>query len=90
MYRVDLQIHARRQMDKVHGNKDFDRIAAAILSLRENPRPFGVMKLRNNFYRIRAGNWRIIYSIDDSKKAILVGRIARRSEDTYNGVEDLF
>jgi mRNA-degrading endonuclease RelE of RelBE toxin-antitoxin system len=90
MYRVDLQIHARRQMDKVHGNKDFDRIAAAILSLRENPRPFGVKKLKNSIYRIRTGNWRTIYSLDDREKAVLIGRIARRSEDTYNGVEDLF
>ena len=90
MYRVSLKDKARRQLDKIFGSRDADRIVAAILALYENPRPVGIKKLTGNIFRIRIGDWRIIYSINDKDRLITIGKIARRSEDTYNGVKDLF
>ena len=90
MYRVKLKDKARRQLDKIFGSRDADRIVAAILALYENPRPVGIKKLTGNIFRIRIGDWRIIYSISDKDRVITIGKIVRRSEDTYNGVKDLF
>jgi len=52
-----------------------------ILPLSANPRPFGCQKLTNeDGYRIRAGNFRILYRIDDNAKEVLLYRIKHRRE----------
>jgi mRNA interferase RelE/StbE len=76
-------------MDKIR-DKDLDRIATAIRSLKENPRPPGCKKIRNVIYRIRVGYWRVIYAVYDKDKLVVVGKVERRSEDTYGGVDELF
>ena len=58
-----------------------DRIGRKILSLEENPRPFGSKKLREtDYYRMRAGDYRIVYSVDDEKSVVRVLSIAHRKE----------
>jgi len=89
VYRVRLTSRARRELDKIAG-EDAEKIAAAMLALGENPRPPGVKKLRGNIHRVRVGDWRIIYTISDKDRLVLVGRIARRAKDTYAGVDELF
>jgi len=89
MYRVRLTSRARRELDKIY-EEDAENITAALLGLGENPRPPGVKKVRGNIHRIRVGDWRIIYAIFDKDRLIFVGKIARRSEDTYDRVKDLF
>jgi mRNA interferase RelE/StbE len=89
MYRVKLTGRARRELDKIKGVNE-GNIKSALLDLAENPRPSGVTKLRANIHRIRVGDWRIIYAIFDRDKLVLVGKIARRSKDTYSGLKDLF
>jgi len=40
-----------------------------ILSLEDNPRPLGAKKLKEtDYYRIRAGDFRVIYSVHDTKR----------------------
>ena len=58
------------------------RIDGAILALAENPRPRGSQKLASagDFYRIRVGDWRIIYAIEDDRLVVLVIKIAHRRE----------
>ncbi len=58
------------------------RAKAAINSLSENPRPHGCKKLKgsDNEYRIRIGNYRVIYIISDSVLIITVIKIADRKE----------
>ena len=90
MYRIELLNRARRQLDKIFGGKDADRINIAILALGDNPRPYGIKKLGGDIHRIRVGDWRIIFTISDKEKKVIVGKIARRAEDTYDRVEDLF
>jgi mRNA interferase RelE/StbE len=69
---------------------DLERIDATFDRFKTNPRPPGIKKLRSNIYRLRIGAWRIIYAVFDKDKRVIVGKIVRRSEDTYNRVKDLF
>ena len=58
------------------------RIIGAANNLPANPRPFGVIKLREyeRAYRIRVGQYRIIYEIDDAQRLISVRYIRHRRE----------
>jgi mRNA interferase RelE/StbE len=62
----------------------FLKVDKIILSLADNPRPAGCKKLQgfNNVYRIRVGNYRILYRIEDDQLIIEVFRIADR-KDVY-------
>ncbi len=62
-------------------NNDVERILKCINLLCENPRTDGCIKLSNQErYRIRQGNYRIIYEIRDLELIILVVKVAHRSE----------
>lgn len=58
------------------------RIRSAIDKLATDPRPHGVTKLSGttDSYRIRVGNYRIVYTIDDGELVIVVIRIAHRKK----------
>ncbi|MHB8689211.1 MAG: type II toxin-antitoxin system RelE family toxin [Candidatus Dormibacteraceae bacterium] len=60
-----------------------DRIAAAIDALGIDPRPTGSVKLagRDDF-RLRVGDYRIVYAVDDADNLVLIARIAHR-RDVY-------
>jgi len=59
------------------------KIREKILSLEDNPRPFGCKKLKETeYYRLRIGNYRVIYSVDDKLKIAKVLSIAHR-KDVY-------
>jgi mRNA interferase RelE/StbE len=65
-------------------------VAKAILELEANPRPYRCKKLVDDIYRIRVGRYRVIYKTFDSEKSVLIGKVARRGEDTYGDIEELF
>lgn len=88
-YQVLLRRRAEKQLDRV-AYADHPRIVEAMLALEDDPRPRGCRKLFDDIYRIRVGNYRVIYQVDGEEKKIVVGKIARRREDTYRAVEDLF
>lgn len=58
------------------------RVDAKILSLADNPRPPGVEKLAGEeaLYRVRAGDYRVVYTIEDRVLLVLVVRIGHRGE----------
>ena len=58
-----------------------ERIGAAIDALATEPRPHGAVKLagRDDF-RIRVGDYRIVYSVEEAEQIVLVARIAHRRE----------
>lgn len=61
----------------------FIRIRDAIQALEEEPRPSGCVKLSGReAWRIRIGNYRIIYEIDDAQKKLTVMHIGHR-RDVY-------
>ena len=69
---------------------DHQRVVARIRALANDARPQGCEKLYDDIYRVRIGDSRIIYLIDEGNKRIEVGGIRRRGERTYKGLEDLF
>jgi len=57
------------------------RIVERILALADAPRPHGCQKLSGEEkYRIRQGDWRIVYEIDDDTVVVLIVRVAHRSD----------
>jgi mRNA interferase RelE/StbE len=60
------------------------RIDTAILALAMEPRPRGVRKMQGGHdqYRIRVGDYRILYRIDDSQRRVLIVHIGHR-RDVY-------
>ena len=60
----------------------FTRIDRKILALAGTPRPSGCKKLKGykDHWRIRAGDWRVLYIIDDEAKLVTITRIAHRRE----------
>ncbi len=67
-------------------NNELQRITEDIKSLKTDPLPIGVRKIKKgklSFYRIRQGNYRIGYQINFSKKEIEILFIKSRNEETY-------
>jgi len=89
VYQLKLTSQAQRQLDSLP-SEDLGRVGTALQRLVDEPRPSGTRKLRGSIYRIRAGDWRIIYAVFDKDNLIIVGKIARRSKDTYDRIKDLF
>jgi mRNA interferase RelE/StbE len=60
------------------------RLAAKLEALAENPRPAGVTKLQGeaNAWRIRVGDYRVLYTIEDRRPVVLVIKIGHR-RDVY-------
>lgn len=85
---VPFEIHLGSKADHFLQNIDkpvFDRINKKIRSLVDNPHPRNVKKVlgEENVYRMRVGNYRILYSIEPNEDAILIVNIDKRSR-IYN------
>lgn len=80
-YRVLIKPSAAKEIEAVDQRKD--RVAR-IQSLADDPRPPGCEKLagEQSRYRIRAGRYRIVYSIGDTELLVFVVRVAHR-KDVY-------
>jgi mRNA interferase RelE/StbE len=62
-------------------NRDLRKILTTIETLSEEPRPSGVEKLSGqDRYRIRQGNYRIIYEINDKEVIVVVVKVEHRKE----------
>ncbi|OGN92464.1 MAG: hypothetical protein A2Z75_03685 [Chloroflexi bacterium RBG_13_50_10] len=79
----------QRELDSLH-KTDYQRVIIRLRSLAHDPRPHGCEKLYDDIYRIRVGDIRVVYLIDEENKRIEVGAIRRRTERTYKEIEDLF
>lgn len=80
---------AAREFDAL-SQTDYRRIRGAIEQLALYPRPTGSVRLFDNIYRVRVGQHRIIYLVDDEERTIDIGGVRRRNEGTYRGIRDLF
>ncbi len=82
-YRILLTKQVEKQLTTLP-HQIASRIDQHIEALHTDPRPFGVKKLRGQTqtYRVRVGNWRIIYTIDDSAQAITLLTVDNR-KDVY-------
>jgi mRNA interferase RelE/StbE len=79
-YKVFIKSSAAKELARLP-KKDIQRIISKIKSLSVDPRPHGCEKLSaQERYRIRQGNYRIVYSIEDEKLFVYVIKIAHRSD----------
>jgi len=80
-YLVTFAASARRELTGLPPDV-VARLLPRIRELARNPRPAGCKKLHGykNRWRIRAGNYRVVYAIDDMGKSVDITRIAHRKE----------
>ena len=78
-YQIELKPSAKKELSKIN-NQDAQKISIAIDKLVNNPFPVGYKKLKanENKYRIRVGNYRVIYNIDSNIVTILILKIGHR------------
>lgn len=80
MYKILLSNIAKKALDKLSDDL-FERIDRKMQSLQYEPRPIGCIKLSDNdSYRVRVGDYRIIYTIKDKVLEILIFKVAHRKE----------
>jgi mRNA interferase RelE/StbE len=79
-YAVFVERYAQKQIMKLD-KTIIPVIKAAIAKLADNPRPRGYKKLKGeDAYRIRVGNYRIIYEIEDDRVLVIVVSVGHRKE----------
>jgi mRNA interferase RelE/StbE len=60
---------------------DFDRVLAATRNLESNPRPPGCLRLEGRTsWRLRVGDYRVLYEINDDKRTVLILDVYHRRE----------
>jgi mRNA interferase RelE/StbE len=80
-YDLEIKKSAQKELDALD-DALFNRVDRKILSLAENPRPSGCKKLRGfrDQWRLRVGEWRVVYIIDDAIKRVIITRVQHRRE----------
>ena len=82
-FRVELTPAAQRELRKLPANAAA-RLRGPILALGADPRPPGASALTGTpFLRLRVGELRVIYLVEDGRARVLVLRVARRADSTY-------
>lgn len=87
-YTLKLHRIVEKQLDRIP-KKQRGRLVETMRSLRDEPRPPGCLKLEEMLYKIRAGQYRIIYAIFDDKLVVFICKVARRTEATYRNLSKL-
>ena len=80
-YRIELKPSAAKSLDRLPVDLQ-KRIVRALETLAANPHPPGVVKMAgdDNLWRLRVGDFRIVYEIHDDVLLVLVLRIGHRRE----------
>jgi mRNA interferase RelE/StbE len=83
IYRVRFRSRSvRKELDSLD-DETYLRIAAAIHRLSENPHPPGSTQLTGQeVYRIRLGDYRVLYTVDDKAKEVRIEAVRKRDERT--------
>ena len=79
-YSIEFRPSARKTLNRLP-TQDRIRVAKAIDRLRADPYPPGTKKLKGtDFWRVRAGDYRVVYSVTSSALLVLIIRIGNRRE----------
>jgi mRNA interferase RelE/StbE len=86
-YSIFIRKSAVRELEAL-AKKDLRKVLERIEALGENPRPAGAEKLAGvELWRIRQGNYRIVYSIEDDALTVWVVKVGHRKE-VYRKIKD--
>jgi mRNA interferase RelE/StbE len=83
-YKLRIKASAGKELQAVGSKADRLRIVQRIDGLSQDPRPPGAEKLAgyDDRYRVRQGNYRVVYLIDDQREEVTIYRIGHR-RDVY-------
>ena len=84
VYSLTIKSSAAKELQGVSDKTTLFLLIEKIKSLATQPRPSGSEKLagRSNLYRVRQGNYRVIYSVDDQSRVVDVVKVGHR-RDVY-------
>lgn len=84
-YKILIKPSAVKELESIPQKKTRQQIARRIQDLSNNPRPPGAKKLSgHDRYRIRQGDYRIVYALEDDHLVIYIVKIGHR-KDIYRG-----
>jgi mRNA interferase RelE/StbE len=80
-YAITVSRPARKELERLPARL-VERIFPKVESLSQQPRPTGCKKLRgaHNLWRIRVGDYRVVYTVDDALRAVDIVAVRHRSE----------
>ena len=87
-YEIKLHRDVEKQLRRVP-KKQQERLVNTMRSFCNDPRPHSCEHLQNELYRLRVGEYRILYAIFDDEVVVVVCKVERRSEKTYRNLEKL-
>ncbi|MCK4541546.1 MAG: type II toxin-antitoxin system RelE/ParE family toxin [Spirochaetales bacterium] len=80
MFTIKFEGRSFKELGRLK-KEDRDRVLKAIKQLQVNPRPVGCRKLKNREgWRVRIGDYRVIYTIHDDELIILILKVGHRKE----------
>ena len=84
VYTLSIKPSAAKDLQSISDKVTLTRLIEKVKSLATQPRPSGSEKLagRPNLYRVRQGNYRVIYSVDDEARVVDVVKVGHR-KDVY-------
>jgi mRNA interferase RelE/StbE len=93
VYRLEVKRTAQRALGRLTQGApaDVERIEKAIDGLALNPHPQGAVKIlaRPPVWRVRVGAYRIVYAVFDVERLVVVGKVERSNERTYEDIPEL-
>ena len=81
-YRLEIKPSAVSEIEAVAKKQDRRRLVARIRALADEPRPQACEKLsgHRDRYRVRQGSYRVVYSVDDAGRIVLIVKVGHRRE----------
>jgi len=87
-YKVFLRKSAYQEILGIPANTR-KKIENRISALKSDPRPYGSEKMAGcDFYRVRQGDYRVVYSIDEKEKMVVIEKIGHRKDVYRRGVHE--
>ncbi|MFN7940544.1 MAG: type II toxin-antitoxin system RelE/ParE family toxin [Thermoanaerobaculia bacterium] len=82
VYRLELRRSAAKELDRIEPLAVRRKLVARIRALGQEPRPPGVEKLagQERSYRLRQGDYRIVYEVDDPARLVTIAKVGHRRE----------
>ncbi len=86
-YSILIKAYAGRELERLGTKSDRARIVGRIQTLADDPRPHGSEKLAgySDRFRIRQGNYRVVYLVDDLRREVTIFKVGDR-KDVYREV----